>query len=151
VNSQTPEKANRSLELLLWSELVGVAAFLLSAVSGTRWETGVALSADHLLAVELGGKRLERWLNDTTTKTENQVKSRLLLDVVVRESASIFKLLSSEDQSLLVRGDSFLVLDLRLDIVDGVRGLDLKGDGLAREGFDEAAVISIYSKLLSQL
>ena len=30
-----------------------------------------------------------------------------------------------------------LVLDLGLDIVDGVRGLDLKGDGLAREGLDE--------------
>ena len=30
-----------------------------------------------------------------------------------------------------------LVLDLGLDIVDGVRRLDLKGDGLAREGLDE--------------
>jgi len=38
----------------------------------------------------------------------------------------------------LVRGDSFLVLNLALDIVDSVRGLDLKGDGLARKGLDEA-------------
>ena len=30
-----------------------------------------------------------------------------------------------------------LVLDLGLDIVDGVRGLNLEGDGLAREGLDE--------------
>ena len=50
---------------------------------GTGWEAGVALSADHLLAVELGGKGLERWLDDTTTETENKVESRLLLDVVV--------------------------------------------------------------------
>ena len=28
-------------------------------------------------------------------------------------------------------------LDLGLDILDGVRGLHLKGDGLAREGLDE--------------
>jgi hypothetical protein len=60
------------------------------------------------------------------------------LDVVVRKSASILELLSSEDQSLLVRGNSLLVLDLGLDIVDRIRGLDLKGDGLAREGLDEA-------------
>jgi hypothetical protein len=38
---------------------------------------------------------------------------------------------------LLVRGNSLLVLDLALDIVDGVGGLNLKGDGLAGEGFDE--------------
>ena len=28
-------------------------------------------------------------------------------------------------------------LDLRLDIVDGVGGLNLKGDGFARQGLDE--------------
>lgn len=28
-------------------------------------------------------------------------------------------------------------LDLRLDIVDGVRRLNLEGDGFAREGLDE--------------
>jgi hypothetical protein len=61
------------------------------------------------------------------------VQSRLLLDVVVRESSTIFELLAGEDQSLLIRRDSFLVLDLGLDVVDGVRGLDLEGDGLARE------------------
>ena len=40
----------------------------------------------------------------------HQVKGRLLLDVVIRESSAIFKLLSSEDQTLLVRGDALLVL-----------------------------------------
>lgn len=42
----------------------------------------------------------------TTAKAEHQVKSRLLLDVVIRQGSSIFKLLASEDQSLLVRGDT---------------------------------------------
>jgi len=72
-----------------------VTALLLSAVGSTGRETGlwklvlgkngvcryayVALSADHLVAVELGSKGLERWLNDTTTETENKVKSGLLL------------------------------------------------------------------------
>ena len=59
------------------------------------------------------------------------MKSRLLLDVVVGEGAAVLQLLSGEDQSLLVRWDSFLVLDLALNVVDGVGRLNLEGDGLA--------------------
>ena len=33
----------------------------------------------------------------------------------------------------MVRWDAFLVLDLGLDIVDGIAGLDLEGDCLASE------------------
>jgi hypothetical protein len=65
------------------------------------------------------------------------MESRLLLDVVVGESAAILKLLASEDQALLVWGNALLVLDLGLDVVDGVGRLDLKSDGLASEGLDE--------------
>ena len=66
------------------------------------------------------------------------MESGFLLDIVVGKGAAILQLLSSEDQALLVRRDALLVLDLGLDIVDGVAGLNLKGDGLAREGLDEA-------------
>ena len=146
--------------------------------------TYVALSADHLVAVELGGQGLERWLDESTTETEHQVQSRFLqnafrqlsgpnqdslpatitstqichchtpghlasssyqipgcsylLDVVVGQGATVLELLSGEDQTLLVRGNALLVLDLRLDIVDGVGGLHLKGDRFPREGLDEA-------------
>lgn len=72
-----------------------MAALLLSAVGGTGRETGllpllvpgilgegertyVALSADHLVAVELGGEGLEGGLDDTTTETEDQMEGRLL-------------------------------------------------------------------------
>jgi len=60
------------------------------------------------------------------------------LNVVIRESATILKLLSRENQSLLVRWDSFLVLDFGFDIVDSVRRLHLEGDSLTRESLDEA-------------
>jgi len=53
-------------------------------------------------------------------------------------------LLSGEDQSLLVRRYSLLVLDLGLNIVDRIGGLDLKGDSLARKGLDEAVDSSQY-------
>ena len=40
--------------------------------------TYVALAADGLLAVVLGGKGLQGGLDDTTTETEDQVESGLL-------------------------------------------------------------------------
>ena len=61
----------------------------------------------------------------------------LLLNVVVRKGAAILQLLACEDQTLLVRGDALLVLDLGLDIVDGVRALNLQSDGLPRQGLHE--------------
>jgi len=45
----------------------------------------------------------------TTTEAEHEVKGGLLLDVVIRKSATILKLLASEDQALLVWGNSLLV------------------------------------------
>ena len=65
------------------------------------------------------------------------MKSWLLLDIVIREGATIFKLLAGEHQALLVGRDALLVLNLGLDVVDGVGRLDLKGDGFVREGLDE--------------
>jgi hypothetical protein len=65
------------------------------------------------------------------------VESGLLLDVVVGESAAVFKLLAGEDQALLVWGNALLVLDLGLDVVDGVGRLNLEGDSLAGEGLHE--------------
>ena len=49
--------------------------------------------------------RLLLALLGTTTKTEDQVKSRLLLDVVIVEGAAVFELLAGKDQTLLVRGN----------------------------------------------
>ena len=70
-----------------------------------------------------------------TTKKFNRPFT--FLDVVVRESSSIFELLSGEDETLLIWGDSLLVLDLCLHVLDRVRRLNLEGDGLARQGLDE--------------
>jgi hypothetical protein len=66
-----------------------------------------------------------------TTQAEDEVERRLLLDVVIRQGATVLELLACEDQALLVRRDALLVLNLGLDIVDGVGRLHLQGDGLA--------------------
>ena len=61
------------------------------------------------------------------------MESRLLLDIVVAQRPAVFELLSGEDEALLVRWNAFLVLDLGLNIVNGVGGLHLEGDSLPCE------------------
>ena len=73
----------------------------------------------------------------TTSESENEMESGLLLDVVVREGSAVLELLTSEDESLLVWWDTFLVLDLSLDILDGVSWLDVKSDGLSGKGLNK--------------
>merc|ERR1719401_186757 len=114
-----------------------MSALFLAAVDRTRREARVADAADHLVAVVLTSQHLESRLDDSTSQSENQVKGGLLLDVVVGKRASILELLSREDQSLLIRGNSLLILDLGLDVIDGVSGLHIEGNGLTRKSFDE--------------
>ena len=73
----------------------------------------------------------------TTSESEHEMESGLLLDVVVSESSSVLELLSSEDESLLVGRNALLILNLSLDVVDGIGGLDVEGDGLSCKGLDE--------------
>jgi hypothetical protein len=114
-----------ALDLFLDAQLVRAAARLLAAVLGARVHARVALAADHLVLVVLARKDLQRRLDDATAQAQDQVQRRLLLDVVVGQRAAVLELLAGEDQALLVRGDPLLVLDLRLDVLDRVGGLDL--------------------------
>ena len=88
------------LQLLLGSEVVAVAAGLLPAVGGPGVEPGVALPADHLVAVVLLGEDPEAGLNDAATQPQHQVEGGLLLDVVVRQSPA----------ELTVRGNLNLII-----------------------------------------
>jgi hypothetical protein len=60
------------------------------------------------------------------------VQRRLLLDVVIREGAAIFKLLAGKNQALLIRRNPFLVLNFRLDVVDRIRRFNIESDGFTR-------------------
>ena len=85
-------------------------------------------------------------------KAKNQVEGGFLLDVVIGEGPAILQLLAGEDEALLIRGNAFLVLDLLLDVLDSVRGFNLKCDGLASQSFDEdlhcfvAVVMSVLER-----
>merc|ERR1712180_223796 len=120
--------ASKDQPLLIWGNAFLVLDLGLDIFNGVRW---LNLKGDGLAS-----QGLDKNLH-TSTKTENQMQSGFLLDVVVRERTAIFKLFTSKDQPLLVWGNAFLVLDLSLDIFNGVRWLYLKGDGLARQGLDK--------------
>ncbi|XP_044955161.1 uncharacterized protein LOC123405590 [Hordeum vulgare subsp. vulgare] len=60
-----------------------------------------------------------------TPQPKNKVEGGLLLNVVISQGAAIFQLFPSKDKPLLVWWDTLLVLDLCLDIVNGIRTLNL--------------------------
>ena len=110
--------------LVRWDALL-VLNFGLHIVNGVR--------ALHLKGNGLTRKSLNENLH-SSPETKDKVKGRLLLNVIVSKGPTILKLLPSEDQPLLVRGNTLLVLDLRLHVVNSVRTLHLKGNGLTSEG-----------------
>ena len=67
----------------------------------------------------------------STAQTKYKVKGRFLLNVVVRKSAAILELLSSENQALLIWGNSLLVLNLSLHVLDRIGGLDVESNSLS--------------------
>ena len=92
----------------------------------------------------LAGESLHEDLH-ATAESEDQVKSGLLLNVVVGESSAVLQLLAGEDQSLLVRGDALLVLNLGLHVLDGVALLHIESNGFARKGLDEDLHLALVS------
>jgi hypothetical protein len=73
----------------------------------------------------------------STTKTQNEMQSRFLLNIVIRQRSSILQLLAGKDQTLLIRGDTLLVLNLGLDIVNRVGRLNVERNGFTSQGLDE--------------
>jgi len=73
----------------------------------------------------------------STSESEDEMESGLLLDVVVGKGSAILELLTSEDESLLIWRNTFLVLDLGLNVFNSVSWLNIKGDGLTSEGLNE--------------
>ena len=65
------------------------------------------------------------------------MEGRFLLNVVIRKGAAIFQLLAGEDQTLLVWGNAFFVLDFSLDVLDGVGRLNFQSNSFAGKGLDE--------------
>merc|ERR1712238_109133 len=89
------------------------------------------------MSIQLKHRSTWRACSQSSTQAQHEVQSRFLLDVVVGQGASILKLLASEDQALLIRGDSFFILDLRLDVVNCVARFHVQSDRFPRQSLDK--------------
>uniref|UniRef100_A0A914ZTG7 Uncharacterized protein n=1 Tax=Parascaris univalens TaxID=6257 RepID=A0A914ZTG7_PARUN len=65
------------------------------------------------------------------------MECRFLLNVVIGQRTPIFELLTSKDESLLIRGDALFVLNLRLNIFDCIGCLYFQCDGFTGKSLDE--------------
>jgi hypothetical protein len=73
----------------------------------------------------------------STTKTQDEMQRGFLLNIVVGQSTAIFELLASKNETLLIRGNALLVLNLGLYVFNGIGGLDIERNGLASQSLDE--------------
>jgi hypothetical protein len=132
-----------ALHLLLLVEDVGemAAAAVLAVVHGGHEDTSTTCLAwalppqtlDLAIAIDLvvlehgqlgllalvldllrGGVNLLLALLGTTTQTQDEVESGLLLDVVVAQGTAVLELLAGEDETLLIWRDAFLVWSIQL-------------------------------------
>merc|ERR1711878_173586 len=133
--------ASKDQPLLIWGNAFLVLDLSLDIFNGIRWF--------NLKGDGLASQGLDKNLH-TSTKTENQMQSGLLLDVVVRKGATILKLFASKDQPLLIWGNAFLVLDLGFDIFNGVRRLNLQCNCFTSQGLDKNLHTSSQSKYQMQ-
>jgi len=120
--------SGKNESLLIWGNTFLVLDFGFDIFNGVCW---FDVQSD-----SLSGEGFDKDLH-TTSESEDQVKSRFLLDVVIRESSTVFKLLSGEDESLLIWWDSFLILDFGLHIFNGVSWFDIQCDCFTSQSFDE--------------
>mgnify|MGYP007086420070 CR=1 FL=1 len=121
--------------LLIWGDTFLVLNLGLDVLNGVCWFN---IKCDGLTS-----ECLDEDLH-STSKSEDEMESGLLLDVVVGEGSAVFELLSSEDESLLIWRNAFLILDLGLDILNCVCWLNVQSDGLSGEGFDENLHLLVF-------
>jgi hypothetical protein len=147
-----PESQDEMKCGLLLNVVVRQCAAVLKLLSGedepllVRWNTLLILNFsldvfNGITGLDVEGDGLARKGLDedlhSASQSQDEMKCGLLLNVVVRQCAAVFKLFSSEDKSLLVGRDTLLVLDLGLDVLNGITGFDIESDGLAGQSFHE--------------
>ena len=120
--------SSKDKSLLIWWDSFLILDFSFYILNGVSW---FDIKGDCL-----SSKSLDEDLH-TSSKSENEMESWLFLNVVIGEGSAVLELLSGEDESLLIWWDTFFVLDLSLNVFNGVCWLNIKGDCFTCECFDE--------------
>ncbi len=79
---------------------------------------------------------LDEDLHSSTSEPEDHIHAGSVLDVVIGHGSSVFELLSSEDESLLLCRDTFPIEELGFDAFNCFVFFDVHGDDFSCEGFD---------------
>jgi len=108
--------------LLIWWNSFFVLNFCFNIFNGIR--------SFNLKSYGFSSECLHKDLH-SSSKAKNQMKRRLFLDIVITQGSSIFQLLSSKYQSLLIWWNSFFVLNFCFNIFNGIRSFNLKSYGLS--------------------
>lgn len=66
-----------------------MTALSLTAVGCLNWKSGIAFSANFLVAVEFLSDGSDSRVHNSSSQSEHQVKSGLFLDVIVGQASSI--------------------------------------------------------------
>jgi len=77
------------------------------------------------------------------------VESQVLLNVMVQPGAAVLKLLTGQDEALLIGRNALLVLNLCFDVVNCIEIFDLKGDCLAHEGLYKENFVGVHKIIFS--
>jgi hypothetical protein len=72
-----------------------------------------------------------------TTATQDEFQGGLVRNIVIGQSMTVFELLFSKNEKLLIWRNAFLVFNLGLDALNGVGGLDVERQSIATERLDE--------------
>merc|ERR1712187_285428 len=95
--------------LLIWWDALFILDLCLHVIN--------RVAGFHVQRDRLARQRLDKNLH-ASTKTQHEVQRGLLLDIIVRKGTSIFKLLSREDEPLLIWRDALFILDLCLHVIN---------------------------------
>merc|ERR1712168_1386598 len=133
--STTAETQNQMSGRLLLDVVIGQGATVLQLLAGKDKPLLIGRNTLFVLDLGLDVFNAVRWLHfqrdglpgqgfdknlHSSAETQDQVKGRLFLDIVIGQSATVFQLLAGEDKPLLIGRNTFLVLDLGLDILNAV-------------------------------
>jgi len=120
--------SSKDKSLLIWWDTFFILDFCFYIFNGICW---LNIKSDGF-----SSKSLNEDLH-TSSKSEDQVESWFFLNVVIGKSSSIFKLLSSKDESLLIWWDTFFVLDFGFYIFNGISWLNIKSYGFSSKSLNE--------------
>ena len=56
--------------------MLEVSEFFLTTIGGSGMKTSITFTANHFVGIVFLGQKSQGWFNDTTTKSQHQMKSR---------------------------------------------------------------------------